>query len=125
MCYAKKNASQATDKLASKGTARRDARFGIRRERKDSEGQQSLQFAATLTLASMILARSSTNLQRKIDLTKAFKNLFATILLSHAAKLLLPWKTGLGVLGGRVRTRMRVNTREKLRATKLGICRGP
>ena len=41
-----------TVKLASEGTAIRDARFGIRRERKDAKGQQSLESAATLTLGS-------------------------------------------------------------------------
>ena len=34
----------------------------------------------------MFLARFSTNLPRKIDLTNAFKSFFATILLSRAAK---------------------------------------
>ena len=38
--------------LAAKGTARRDARFGIRRGRKEAKGQQSLESAATLTLGS-------------------------------------------------------------------------
>ena len=41
-----------TVKLASEGTARRDARFGIRWGRKDAKGQQSLESAATLTLGS-------------------------------------------------------------------------
>ena len=41
-----------TVKLASKETARRDARFGIRRGQKDAKGQQSLESGATLTLGS-------------------------------------------------------------------------
>ena len=46
-----------------KGTTRRDARFGIRRGRKDGKGkgEQSLESAATLTLGSMLFARFSTN----------------------------------------------------------------
>ena len=43
---------QFTVKLASGGSAIRDARFGIRRERKDAKGQQSLEFVATLTWGS-------------------------------------------------------------------------
>ena len=38
------------------------------------KGQQSLESAATLTLGSMFLARFSTNSQRQIDLTNAFKS---------------------------------------------------
>ena len=44
-----------TVKLVSEGTAIRDARFGIRRGRKDAKGQQSLESAATLTLGSFSL----------------------------------------------------------------------
>ena len=65
-----------TVKLASEGTAIRDARFEIRRGRKDAKGQQRLESAATLTLGSMFLARLSTNLQRRVDLTNAFKSFF-------------------------------------------------
>ena len=65
-----------TVKLATKGTAKRGARLGIRRGQKDAKGQQSLESPTSLTLGSMFLARFSTTLQRKVDLTNAFKSFF-------------------------------------------------
>ena len=44
----------------------------------------------------MFLARFLANVQGKIDLTNAFRSIFATILLSYAAKSL----DSLGFLGG-------------------------
>ena len=117
---------EVTVKLASERTARRDARFGIRRGGKDAKGQQSLESAATLTLGSMFLARFSTNLHRKIDLTNAFKTFFSRrFFLSYAAKSL----DSLGFLGG-ARTPARApprvaHTSEKLRTTRFGTCRVP
>ena len=90
-----------TVKLASKETARRDARFGIRRGQKDAKGQQSLESAATLTLGSMFLARFSTHLQRKIDLTNAFKSFFRDDSFKPCSKITgFLGKHGLGFLGG-------------------------
>ena len=69
-----------------------------------AKGQQSLESAATLTLGSMFLARFSTNLQRKIDLTNAFKSLFRDDSLSNAAKSLDSLGNTLWALGGRTWT---------------------
>ena len=110
-----------TVKLATEGTAERDARFGIRRGRKDAKQQQSLESAATLTLGSMFLNRFSTNLQQKIDLTNAFKSFFR----DNSFKLCCKIAGFLGVLGGRAHACARTRTSEKLRTTKFGICRAP
>ena len=102
-----------TVKLATVGTAGRDAWFGIRWRRKTAKGQQSLESAATLTLGSMFLARFSTNLQRKIDLTNAFKSIFCDDSFQHCSKIVGFLGNTLGALGGRART------------TKFGTCRVP
>ena len=77
----------STVKLATEGTAGRDAWFGIRRGRKDAKGQQSLESAATLTLGSMFLARFSTNLTRTIDLANAFKSFFRDDYFKQCSKI--------------------------------------
>ena len=84
----------------------------------------SLGIPAGPTLVSMLLARLSTNLQRKIDLTNAFESFSRDDSFSHAAKSLdplgnrwPPWETALEALGG--------GTSKQLRATRLGTCRGP
>ena len=101
-----------TVKVASKGTARRDARFGIRRGRKDAKGQQSLESAATLPLGSMLLARFSNNLQRKIDLTNAFKSIFRDDSFKQCSKI----AGFLGVPGGRAQAyaRARASSRSRM-----------
>ena len=97
----------------SEGTARRDGRFGIRRGRKDAKGQQTLESAATLTLGSMFLARCSTSLQRKMDLTNAFKSFGRDDSFKQCSKVAgFLGKHGWGS-GGRART------------TKFGTCRVP
>ena len=111
----------STVKLASEGTARRDARFGIRLGRKDAKGQQTLESAATLTLGSMFLARFSTKLQRKIDLTNAFKSIFRDDSFEQCSKI----AGFLWVLGGRTHACASVRASEKLRATRFGTCRVP
>ena len=108
----------STVKLASEGTAIRDARFGIRRGRKDAKGQQSLQSAATLTLGSMFLPRFSTTLQRKSDLTNAFKSIFRDDSFKQCRKI----AGFLGVLGGRAHACARARASEKLMATRFGTC---
>ena len=110
-----------TVKLASEGTAIRDARFGIRPGRKDAKGQQSLESAATLTLGSMFLARFSTTLQRQIDLTNAFKSFFRDDSFKPCRKI----AGFLRVLGGRAHAGARARASEKLRTTKFGTCRVP
>ena len=110
-----------TVKLASEGTARRYARFGIRRGRKDAKGQQSLESAATLTMGSMSLARFSTNLQRKIGLTNAFKSFFRDDSFKQCSKI----AGFLRVLAGRAHACARARASEKLRATRFGTCRVP
>ena len=88
---------------------------------KNAKEQQSLESAATLTLGSMFLARSSINLHRKIDLTNAFKSIFrdnSFELCSKIAGFLL-------VLGGRMHACARARASEKLRTTKFGTCRVP
>ena len=117
--------------MASKGTAIRDARFGIRRGRKDAKGQQSLASAATLTLGSFshgalediggMEVQQCFRLgfrQRKIDLTNAFKSFSlddSFMLCSNIAGFL-------GVLGGRAHACARTCASEKLRATRFGSC---
>ena len=110
-----------TIKLASKGTARRDARFGIRRGRKDAKGQQSLESIVTLTLGSMFSARFSTDLQQRIDLTNAFKSNFR----DDSFKLCSKIAGFLWVLGGRAHACARACASEKLRTTRFGTCRVP
>ena len=105
-----------TVKLATVGTAGRDAWFGIRWRRKPAKGQQSLESAATLTLGSMFLARFSTNLQRKLDLTNAFKSIFRDDSFKQCSKI----AGVLGVLRGRAHARSRTRAKEKLRTAKFG-----
>ena len=126
-----KEGSTYTVKLASEGTARRDARFGIRRGRKAAKGQQSLESAATLTLGSfshrwdggpaMFLVRCSANLHRKIDLTNAFKSIFRDDSFKPCSKI----AGFLEVLGGRAHACVRARASEKLGATRFGTCRIP
>ena len=69
----------------------------------------------------MVLARSSTNLHRIIDLTNAFKNIFRADSFKPCSK-----SAGfLGVLGGRAHTCARACASEKLRATRIGTCHVP
>ena len=111
----------ATVKLATVGTAGRDAWFGIRQGRKDAKGQQTLESAATLTSRSMFLARLSTNSQRNFDLTNAFKSIFRDDSFKQCSKI----AGFLGVLGGRAHACARARTSEKLRATRFGTCHVP
>ena len=84
----------------------------------------SLGIPADPTLGSMSSARFSAHLHRNTDLTIAFKMFFSQgFFQAMQQDRWIPWETGLGVLGGRVRAR--VHACEKLRATRLGICRGP
>ena len=69
----------------------------------------------------MFLARSSANLQRKIDLTHAFKSLFR----DDSYKLCSKIAGFLGVLGGRAHACARARASEKLRATRSGTGRVP
>ena len=75
----------------------------------------------------MFLARFSTNLQRKIDLTNAFKTIFR----DDSFKLCSKIAGFLGVLGGRAHAcaRARASTLGALggraRTTKFGTCRVP
>ena len=69
----------------------------------------------------MFLARFSTNVQRKIDLTNAFKSIFRDDSLKQRSKI----AGFLGVLGGRTHACARARTSEKLRATRFGTCRVP
>ena len=66
----------------------------------------------------MFLARFSTNLQRKIDLTNAFKNIFR----DDSFKLCSKIAGFLQVLGGRAHACSRARASEKLRATRFGTC---
>ena len=118
-----------TVKLATEGTAGRDAWFGIRWRRKTAKGQQSSESAATLTLGSMFFARFSTNLQRQIDLTNAFKTIFRDDSFKQCSKI----AGFLGVLGG-ARARLRARPRERQakghkvwnlpRPLPWGVCKG-
>ena len=69
----------------------------------------------------MFLARISTNLQRKIDLTNAFKSIFRDDSFKQCSKI----AGFLGVLGGRSHACARARASEKLRTTKFGTCRVP
>ena len=69
----------------------------------------------------MLLAHVSTNLQRKIDLTNAFKSIFR----DDSFKLCSKIAGFLGVLGGRAHACARARASEKLRTTKFGTCRVP
>ena len=70
---------------------------------------------------AMFLARFSTNLQRKIDLTKAFKNIFRDDSFKQCSK-----NAGfLGVLGGRAHACALTRASEKLKAIRFRTCRVP
>ena len=69
----------------------------------------------------MFLARFSTNLQRKIDLTNAFKSFFR----DDSFKLCSKIAGFLGVLGGRAHACARACASEKLWTRKIGTCRVP
>ena len=69
----------------------------------------------------MFLADFSANVQRKSDLTNAFKRIFR----EDSFKLCSEIAGFLGVLGGRVHACARARASEKLRATKFGTCRVP
>ena len=68
-----------------------------------------------------VSARFSTNLQRKIDLTNAFKSIFRDDSFKQCSKI----AGFLGVLGGRAHACARARASEKLRATRFGTCRVP
>ena len=80
-----------------------------------------MESAATLTLGSMFFARFSINVQRKIDLTNAYKSIFR----DDSFKLCSKMAGFLGVLGGRAHACARARASEKLRATRFGTCRVP
>ena len=69
----------------------------------------------------MLLARFSTNLQRQIDLTNAFKRIFRDDYFQLCSKI----AGFLGVLGGRAHACARARASEKLRAIRFGTCRVP
>ena len=67
----------------------------------------------------MFLDRFSANIQRTMDLTNAFKSFFRHNSFTQCSKIAgFLGKQGLGFLGARARA----HAREKLRATRLGIC---
>ena len=66
----------------------------------------------------MFLARFSTNLQRKSDLTNAFKTFFRDDSFKLCSKIA-------GFLGGRAHACARACASENLRTTKIGTCRVP
>ena len=66
----------------------------------------------------MFWARFSTTLQRKIDLTRAFKSFFRDNSFKQCSKIA-------GVLGGRALACTRARASEKPRATRFGTCRVP
>ena len=74
----------------------------------------SLGIPADPTLGNMFLARFSTNIQRLIDLTNAFKNFFRDDSFKPCSKIAgFLGKQGLGFLGGaRARSPARPRTRE-------------
>ena len=80
-----------------------------------------MEFVATLTLGSMFLARFSTTLQRKVDLTNAFKSIFGDDSPKPCRKIAVI----VGGLGGRAHAYARARTSTKLRATRFGTCRVP
>ena len=67
----------------------------------------------------MFLARFSTILQRKIDLTNAFKSFFRDDSFKQCSKI----AGFLGVLGGGAHACASACASEKLRTTKFGTCR--
>ena len=69
----------------------------------------------------MFLARFSTHLQRKIDLTNAFKSIFR----DDPFKLCSKIAGFLRVLGGRAPACASARASEGLRATRFGTCHGP
>ena len=69
----------------------------------------------------MFLARFSTNLQRKLHLTNAFKNIFR----DDSFKLCSKIAGFLGVLGELAHDCARVCASERLRTTRFGTCRVP
>ena len=66
----------------------------------------------------MFLARFSTILQRKIDLTNAFRTFFRDDSFKQCSKI----AGFLVVLGGRAHACARARASEKLRATRFGTC---
>ena len=66
----------------------------------------------------MFLALFSTNLQRQIDLTNAFKSIFR----DDSFKLCSKIAGFLGALGGRAHACVRARASEKPRATRFGTC---
>ena len=69
----------------------------------------------------MFLARFSAILQRKIDLTNAFKTIFRDDSFKPCSKI----PGFLRVLGGRAHACARARASEKPRTTKFGTCRVP
>ena len=69
----------------------------------------------------MFLARFPTILQRKIDLTNAFKSIFR----DESFKLCSKIAGFLGLLGGPAHACARARASEKLRATRFETCRVP
>ena len=69
----------------------------------------------------MFLARFSTNSQRKIDLTNAFKSIFRDNSFELCSKI----AGFLRVLGAHAHACARARASEKLRATRFGTCRVP
>ena len=69
----------------------------------------------------MFLARFSTILQRRNDLTNAFKSFFR----DDSFKLCSKFAGFLAVLGRRAHACARARASEKLRTTKFGTCRVP
>ena len=69
----------------------------------------------------MFLARCSTNLQRIIDLTNAFKSFFGDDRFKQCSKIAEFQR----VLGWRANACARACASEKLRATRFGTCRVP
>ena len=63
----------------------------------------------------------STNAQRQIDWTDAFKSIFR----NHSIKLCRKFAGFLGVLEGRAHACVRAFVSEKLRTTRFGTCRVP
>ena len=67
----------------------------------------------------MFSARLSTDLQRNIDLTDAFKRFFRDVFFSAMQQnRWIPWETGLGVLGRRARAIARAPARPRAREAK-------
>ena len=80
-----------------------------------------MESATTLVLGSIFLARFSTELRRKIDLTNAFKSFFRDDSFKPCSEI----AGFLGALGRRADACACARASEKLRTTKFGTCRGP